>query len=85
MSKPNAFSRWLNTFISEKGLDLDTIFEVVGPTGTTNWIPAQCIVDLMHQTSPREQAGIKAMIVRIDFANGNVMDYFKHLAKAVAK
>ena len=32
----------------------------------------------------REQDGIKTMLVRIDFANGDVMDYFKHLAGALA-
>jgi hypothetical protein len=30
-----------------------------------------------------EQAAIKNTIVRIDFANGDVMHYFKHLAGAL--
>lgn len=84
MSK-NAFSTWLNTFISEKGLDLEHTFEVEGPEWGLNSIPLGVVVEHMHIAPPKEQAAIKDMIVRIDFRNGNVLDFFQHLAKAIAK
>lgn len=77
------FNNWLDTFIEEKGIDLEHTLTVNGPSGT-NQIPVGCIVDLMKSAPAREQAGIKSMIVRIDFANGDVLDYFAHLARAVA-
>jgi hypothetical protein len=32
-----------------------------------------------------EKKAIKDWLVKIDFVNGNVLDYFKHLAQAIAK
>ncbi len=83
-TRPNAFCTWLDTFLDEKGIDLEQVLEAEGPSGT-NWIPVQCIVDLMKQTSSSEQAGLKTMLVKLDFANRPIVPYFAHLAKAVAK
>lgn len=78
-----SFNTWLDTFLSEKGVDLEDVLEVEGPSGL-NCMPVACLVDLMKQAPTPEQTGIKAMIVKIDFLNGDVLDYFRHLAKAVA-
>lgn len=77
------FDKWLDTFIEEKGLDLEHIFEVEGPL-CTNFIPLGNVVEAMKLAPPHEQKEIKAMVVRIDFANGDVMHFFGHLAKALA-
>ena len=79
------FGRWLNTFISEKNLDLEHVFEVEGPDWGMNSIPLGVVVEHMMIAPASEQAEIKNMIVRIDFRNGDVMDFFKHLAKALAR
>jgi len=78
------FNTWLDTFLSEKGIDLETVVEAEGPSGT-NFIPVACLVELMKGAPKSEQVGIKTMLVRIDFANASVLDYLKHLAKAVAQ
>lgn len=77
------FAQWLDTFVEEKGIDTEDILEVEGASGA-NWIPVDVLLDTMKATTPGEQAAIKRMIVRIDFVNGNVLDYFKHLAQAIA-
>ena len=77
------FTSWLNTFIQEKGIDLERGLEVEGPSGT-NFMTVGIVVDAIKNTSSNEQAGIKNMIVKIDFVNGDVVDYFKHLAQAIA-
>jgi hypothetical protein len=79
-----SFGRWLDTFLEEKGIDLEETFEVEGPSGA-NFIPVGCIVELAKSAPSSEQAGIKGMLVRIDFANGNVRHFLKHLAGAVAR
>lgn len=79
------FNTWIDTFVEEKGIDLEEVLEVEGPEWGTNYIPVGCIVDLMKQTTKQEQAAIKATLVKIDFRNGDVLHYFKHLAKAVAQ
>ena len=78
------FNKWLETFLSEKGIDAEHMLTIEGPSGA-NFIPVGCLVDLMKQAPKQEQAGIKSMLIRIDFRNGDVLDYFKHLARAVAQ
>lgn len=80
------FSKWIDTFVSEKGIDREDIITVEGESGE-NIIPVGVLVDMMKSAPTNEQNGIKTMLVKIDFvAPGQkpVMDYFTHLAKAVA-
>ena len=77
------FPKWFETFLDEKGTDLEQVVTVDGPSGA-NHIPVQCVVDAILAAPATEQAGIKTMIVKIDFVNGNVVDYFQHLAQAIA-
>ena len=79
------FTIWLDRFISEKELDIEDTFEVEGPEWGWNLIPLGCVIEAIKSTSCQEQAQIKNMLVKIDFVNGNVMDYFEHLAQAIAK
>lgn len=78
------FKKWLDTFVDEKEIDREAILEVEGPSGL-NCIPVGCLLEAMFSTTPREQASIKATIVKIDFVNGDVLDYFRHLAQAIAQ
>jgi hypothetical protein len=78
------FKNWFNTFNSEKGIDPETNIEVEGPSGT-NFMTLQNVFDAILSAGPDEQTAIKAMIVKIDFVNGDVVGYYKHLAKAIAQ
>jgi len=78
------FAEWFKTFNEEKGIDPETAIEVEGPSGT-NFMTLQNVFDAILSTSEAEQAAIKTMIVKIDFRNGDVVDYYKHLAKAIAQ
>lgn len=82
MSK--AFEAWFDRFNQEKGIDPEQIIEVEGPSGA-NIMPLSVVLDAIKSTSDEEQKGIKAMIVKIDFANADVIGYYKHLAQAIAK
>ena len=77
------FAKWLDTFISEKGIDLDQTLTVEGSSGA-NYMPVQIIVDAIKSASASEQSQIKAMIVKIDFVNGDILHFFRHLGKAIA-
>lgn len=77
------FDAWLDTFVSEKGVQRDQRFDVEGPSGT-NSMEYGMIIDAIKSTGAGEQKSIKAMIVKIDFANGDVCHYFRHLAQAIA-
>ena len=77
------FTKWIDTFIAEKGINTDAILEVEGGWGL-NMVPVACVIDAMKIAPAHEQAQIKTVIVKIDFANGDVLHFFRHLAKALA-
>lgn len=80
----SAFNKWLDTFIEEKGIDLEQVIEIKTETNT-HYFEVGNIIANIKATTPEEQAGIKDMIVKIDFYNGDVVDYFRHLAQALAE
>ena len=78
------FNKWLDTLIEEKEIDTESIvFEKAGPSGV-NFIPLPVVLEAIKGAPLHEQSGIKTMLVKIDFVNGNVVDYFSHLAGALA-
>ena len=77
------FNNWLDTFITEKDLDLDHTFEVEGDGGL-NLIPLGAVVDMMQAWPTDLQAKAKAMLVKIDFVNGDVVDFLKYIAAKMA-
>lgn len=79
-----SFNQWLDTFIQEKGIDLDYTF-TIEDEGITHIFELGNVIENIKTTSKEEQNAIKDMIVKIDFYNGDVVDYFKHLAKALVK
>lgn len=77
------FNKWLDTLVDEKGLDTEMIYEVEGASGT-NFIPLGCVIEAIKTTTKGEQIAIRNNLIRIDFCNGNISNYFKHLAQAIA-
>ena len=76
---------YLNNLISEKAnISMTTPIEVEGASGT-NFMNVGVIVEHILIAPKSEQAAIKNVLVKIDFNNGDVLDFFKHLAKALAK
>ena len=78
------FDKWIDTFNEEKGINLERIIEIEGQSGL-NMIPVSVVIEHMKIAPQHEQEKIKDVIVKIDFANGNVNDFYDHLAKAIAK
>jgi len=77
------FAKWIDTFIEEKEIDPDEYMEIEGPSGL-NMIPVSALVVAIKSVPASERASIKDVIVRIDFVNGDVRGYFRHLAQAIA-
>lgn len=77
------FNTWIETLVSEKGIDTEQRFDVEGPSGTNN-MDYRTVIDAIKQTSTEEKAKIKTMLVKIDFANGDIRHFFRHLAQAIA-
>jgi hypothetical protein len=77
------FAKWLRTFVSEKELDLEHRFNKDGPSGM-NSIPLGNVIEAMVLAPVHEQEMIRDQLVRLDFRNANVLNYFDHLAGALA-
>lgn len=76
------FVKWFERFLEEKNLPYAS-WELENREGVTNFIDNDVVIEAIKGAPAREQAGIKNMIVKIDFYNGDVNDYFKHLAGAL--
>ena len=64
------FKEWLETFIDEKGLNLEeTTIEFEDHNGF-NIMPLGVIAEYLYQQPPEILNQVKNTIVKIDFANG---------------
>lgn len=75
---------YINNLIEEKGLDIQTTIDAQGPSGL-NIIPLGVVVEHILIAPITEQNQIKKTLIKIDFYNGDVMHFFKHLAGAIAQ
>lgn len=77
--------RYLRTYFAEKQLP-EVTFEVESPNGTLNLIPNEVVIEhILRSTSNDEINAITNVIRKIDFANGDVNHFLKHLAGALAQ
>jgi hypothetical protein len=72
------FKNWFETFLDEKALPFKS-WEIQ-VDGEIHFIDSDVVIEAILNAPEHEQKAIKEMIVKIDFVNGNVNDYFKHLA-----
>lgn len=72
------FTKWLDTFISEKNLD-DRVYEI-NHNGNLHMVESDFVIELAKNASKKEQSFIKTTLVKIDFAHGDVHHFLKHLA-----
>lgn len=76
------FAKWLDTFLSEKGIDGGEILEIPGPSGT-NFMPVDVLANVM-KAAKADHKKLRTALVRLDFANGDIRRFLCHLGKAVA-
>jgi len=75
-------NQYLKTFFEEKDLPFAQ-WELVDKDGLLHVIDNKVVIDTIGMSSCSEQTGISNMIRRIDFLNGDINDYLKHLAGAI--
>lgn len=74
--------KYLKTFFEEKQLP-DASWELTSDDGTAHFIGNDVVLEHIASASVVEQNKIADVIRRIDFANGDVNDFLKHLAGAL--
>lgn len=80
--KYEKFNKWIDRFLEEKNIDRYEIF-TIEKGGNKHIFEIGHIIDTMKITSIEEQEEIKKSLIKIDFANGDIRDYIKHLANAL--
>lgn len=84
--RPNPRGRsFFKTFFEEKGIDPEEQFQVFSKGGTWNLMSYGVVMDAISKTQGREKQEIEMMLRRIDFENGDVRHYLRHLAQALAR
>ena len=74
--------KYLKTFFDEKNLPLQN-WELVDQDGVTHWISNEVVIEHIFATTRQEQTQIANMIRKIDFMNGDVNHFLRHLAGAL--
>ena len=74
--------KYLETFFEEKELP-EVDWELVDNAGVTHWLSNDVVIEHIGIASVEEQNKIADVIRRIDFANGDVNNFLKHLAGAL--
>lgn len=79
------FTEWFDTFIEEKEIDQDRLFDFV-EDGQAHIMPAGVVVEFVRDSlDPENQAKVKETLVKIDYHNGDVYHFLEHLAHGIAK
>ena len=77
-----ASTKYLKTFFAEKNLD-SRIYELNDADGTLHLVDSELVIDCIHNASEMDKDAIADTIRKIDFANGDVHHFLKHLANAL--
>jgi hypothetical protein len=77
------FNKWIDALITEKNVSVSQTLEVEGASGV-NFMPLSMVIDAIKNAPASEKSQIKTVLVKIDFANGDIVHFFKHLAGRLA-
>jgi len=81
----DAFSKWLDTFVEEKGYDRDGIEFTVETEKNVHIITLGAVVEQMKVATDGERNAIQALLVKIDLADGDALHFFNYMAKPIAE
>ena len=74
---------FFNTFFSEKDLT-EQVYTVTSANGTPNIIPSTVVINAIKKTKGAEAKQIETILRQIDFANGDIHHFLKHIAQGLA-
>lgn len=80
--KAESAAKYLEVFFEEKQLTPQS-WEIEGNDGMTHFIDSDVVIEAIMGAPPEEQEQIANTIRKIDFVNGDVNDFLKHLATAL--
>jgi hypothetical protein len=79
----NNFNEWLERFVEEKEIDPQETFEFEHD-GELHSMPYGCVIEGVMSARDAEKIRIKQILLEIDYRNGDVKDYFRHLGHVLS-
>lgn len=76
--------QYLTVFFEEKQIQHET-FEITDNSGITHFLDTQVVIESILSTCEAEQTQIADILRQIDFRNGDVNHFLKHLANGLVK
>lgn len=73
--------KWLETFLEEKGIDLELRLYNVWSGTAMHMVSGEVVKEAILKANTQEKRFIKETLVKIDFQNGDINHFLKHLAK----
>ncbi len=83
LNKKLKFENWLDVFMEEKEVNTERVFEFINSEGIWNYMPLSVVIEFIKQLPNNQKDQIKTQIMKIDFVNGNVYNFFEYLAKGI--
>lgn len=71
---------WFDTFFREKRPPY-CCWELKDSAGRINIIDTEVVIEAINNSQEEEQARIKDILIKIDFSNGDINKFFRHLAQ----
>ena len=84
MANHTKTERYLRTFFKEKELP-SVNWEIEAPDGMLHHISNDVVIEHIWTCNDQEMTEVANVIRKIDFANGNVNHFLKHLAHAIVE
>jgi hypothetical protein len=75
---------YLQRYFDEKDLP-ETTFDLITSKGVSHSIPNMVVVEHIAQTEGKERTQIEGILRRLDFKNGDLNHFLKHLARGLAE
>lgn len=79
----DAFRQWIDTFLREKGLSTEHMFDYNDDDGFAT-VSLGAIVDAVCASNETVKELVKHKLVQIDFRNGDVLHFFRYLGANLA-
>lgn len=77
-------TQYIKTFLEEKVIPFQ-IFEIQDKNGLTHFVDTEVIKECILTTGVSEKIAIANAFKKIDYANADILNYFRFLAKTLVK
>ena len=79
------FTKWLDTFLEEKNIELEDTFSFEDEITGYNLMPYGVVVEAIKNKPALAQKEIQRILILLDFKNLPIKGYLEHIGKSLAK